>query len=233
MTTTRMNSTELDKDSVTHCTRCGTSFENFYGHRVDIYRGDPPACREVICEACDRDEMLQAYRDNGELCSRLVLTALLAEDRIKDGRLDGLREDIRIYYTNHGDDLLKVAEDARVIWRYARRWELKHWLGEDKLQGYYRKSEDRGHGGESGLVKVLMWGSAGRVLLTIQDKVVLGSRTFRGAWITLIFSEDSTTARGGVQGQAGTLAEILGLLEESSRAMPKMKMQPDEEVSFV
>lgn len=61
---------------------------------------------------------------------------------------------------------------------------------------------------------MLLWGSAGRVLLTLEDSLLQGDPLARydGATLTLIFDEDSPAARGGIQSLAATADEAERLL---------------------
>jgi len=69
---------------------------------------------------------------------------------------------------------------------------------------------------------VRLGGSAGRVLLTIQDKVDRkdAKNVFDGAWVSLIFDESSGWPRGGVQGHAARRDEAVGMIKAVSKAMP-------------
>jgi len=224
-----------DMDTHPNCTRCKTSFEVFGGHRVGVGRAEDPAgkqgWKEVICDACDQSDRIHAYKTTGEMSSRLVTEAVLCDMHWNEfgGESKRLRDTVRAYYTNHKDVLLEVAEKNKKITARAREWEEKNWIGADKLQGFYQKSPARGHSVETETYKALLWGSAGRVLLTLQDRYPQGNPNskFGGAWITLIFDEDSPECRGGVQGYCATFDEAMGLLNAAFDKFPKMK-QDDE-----
>jgi hypothetical protein len=181
----------------------------------------------VICFACDREERIQDYIRTGELGSQLVMEAVLADDRIGDPsnrRLAGLRQDVVMFYYRHEETLREIASKNRQIVQKAR--ELGARLAE--LDRYYQASDKRGHSGETDTYKALLWGSAGRVLLTLQDRERPGK--FGGAWVTLIFAEGDP-AKNGVHGYCGTFEEVMDLLSEATENFPEMK--PNSDVSFV
>ena len=74
-------------------------------------------------------------------------------------------------------------------------------------------------------MKVMLGGSAGRVLLTLQDRFAQGHAEgiYGGAWVSLIFDEDSEYPRGGVQGQCATRDEAVGLIQAVIDNMPVLK----------
>jgi len=73
-------------------------------------------------------------------------------------------------------------------------------------------------------LKVAIGSSAGRVLLTMEDKVDRKDpeNVFDGAHLTLIFAEDEERPCGGVQGMAATREEALGMLKALSDGMPTL-----------
>lgn len=81
-------------------------------------------------------------------------------------------------------------------------------------------------------LKVLMGGSAGRVLITIQDRFPQGhpDSIYGGASVTIIFDESSPYPRGGVQNQCGTRDEVVGLIQACIDDMPALI--PDSDVGF-
>lgn len=100
------------------------------------------------------------------------------------------------------------------------------------LQKLYHDSPSRGHKGVHDDFIVMMWGSAGRVMITIQDsKPVNEGGKFNGAWISIVFDEDADYPRGGLQGQCGTKEELLGLLKASSESLPELK--PNDNISMI
>lgn len=82
-------------------------------------------------------------------------------------------------------------------------------------------------------MKILMAGSAGRVLITMQDRFPQNDprSIFGGAWVTLIFDETSPWPRGGVQGHCGTKDEILALIQACIDYMPELL--PDNNISIM
>jgi hypothetical protein len=73
-------------------------------------------------------------------------------------------------------------------------------------------------------LKVAIGSSAGRVLLTMEDKVGRKDpeNVFDGSHLTLIFAEDEERPCGGVQGMAATREEALGMLKALNEWMPSL-----------
>lgn len=73
-------------------------------------------------------------------------------------------------------------------------------------------------------MKILMGGSAGRVLITMQDRFAQNNpeSKYGGAWVTLIFDESAEWPRGGVQGHCGTKDEIVRLIQDCIDHMPTL-----------
>lgn len=78
--------------------------------------------------------------------------------------------------------------------------------------------------GETERAKIMIGGSAGRVLLTIQDLYKHGDpkASFDGGMVTLIFDGTSKVPRGGVQSLCCTRDEGLGLVQEAIDHMPTL-----------
>jgi hypothetical protein len=86
-------------------------------------------------------------------------------------------------------------------------------------------AEHRSHlSAELPKMKVMMGASAGRVLLTLQDRFKQGDpeSIYGGAWVTLIFDETAGHPRGGLQGQCATRDEAVALIQAVIDDMPKL-----------
>lgn len=114
--------------------------------------------------------------------------------------------------------------------------EVKKWNDRNfrNVQGYYSLSTYKGHEASTKDFKVLVYGCAGRLLITIQDHRADGK--YKGAWMTLIGPEDPTdckedgSTRAGWQGLAATKEEAVALLRDSM-AMPCLN--PDKTVGII
>jgi hypothetical protein len=95
---------------------------------------------------------------------------------------------------------------------------------------YYEKSPSASHSYTHADYKIMMCGSAGRVLVTIQDsrKQSDPESKFGGAILTVIYDESSDYPRGGIQSHVGTKKELLGLIE--AYRSPELNFQPDSDV---
>lgn len=117
--------------------------------------------------------------------------------------LSRLREDVRHFFIKYKKDLLEIAAGNKEITNAIHAFENKHWL--PYLKKYWNDATKRGHETKIGNIKVMMWGSAGRVLITAE----------RGKEdITMIFSDEQsqTTANGGQQGIHGSQKSALEII---------------------
>lgn len=207
----------------TICQRCHASLEDGYSTH---YNPDG-SIKEYTCLICSRQQTLDEYAQTGELRSSLVSNATVARMYITgECQPDRLRSSVLALWQRNGAALLAIAAASDDISYAARKFERLRWLG--GLQQLYRGSEARGWSGSAGDFKALMWGSAGRVLIQLEDVDRRGK--YGGARVTLIFDEESPTPRGGVQGLAATRDEALSLIAAATERMPTML--PDKEVTI-
>ena len=185
--------------------------------------------KETICWLCSQLDRMANYLLDEEISSKLMTDAVLCRIHVEENEwksLHRLRSDVQTFYTAFSKQLVQIARDVDDIHAKGREFEVKHWL--PTLRQYYNKSDGRGHCGEGDGWKALMWGSAGRVLLTLSDVKPKGIGKFGGAWITLIFDDSADYARGGIQGLCATKGEALALLQVAIDNLPEMKA--DKEV---
>jgi hypothetical protein len=143
-----------------------------------------------------QSEALEEYKNTGMLTNKVMMEATLAKC-YAEGSMDRLRAEVREYHTRNKKVLLEISDKLDKIHGLVHDFEKKHW--NTYLKKYWNDSKDRGHIVEVGDLEVLMWGSAGRVLLTLQK----GKDNF-----TMIFSDyvpDGTEhwrseCTGGMQG---------------------------------
>jgi hypothetical protein len=137
------------------------------------------------------------------------------------------------------DEMVKKSHEWAQNWhdRYELEWAGKpvptlFELGPNSVKAYYEKSPSAGHSYYCDDFKILMLGTAGRLLTTISDTRGQDNpeSKFGGAHITLIFDETSKDPRGGVQSHIGTQKELLGLIEAYRR--PEVKFKADKKVSI-
>lgn len=164
------------------------------------------------------DEAFAKYHATKEITTSLMIDASLHDCRVQDGRWSGLRTDVLEYSLKHYETLREIAKAVEAISAKAREFERVCWLG--KIQSYYSNSTARGHSRTHDGCKMMLWGCAGRVLLTLQDKYPQSDRraAYGGANLTLIFDETSEEARGGVQSLCATKEEALALLQAAMDA---------------
>lgn len=202
------------------CTDCGHDLNEWY---VIIYGGEKIIAN--LCEGCDRRRKVADFLKTGTMCSALVRDAISAKAYFDSGCPETWRKDFAEFCHKEQNVLLQIAENNEKLGKKARELENKIWL--PTLKPYYDKSDKRGHRGKAKDYDALLWGSAGRVALTLQGTA---KGKFGGAFVSLIFDETSETARGGIQGYCATFDVAEALLETAMLAFPKMK--PNRNVSM-
>ena len=200
------------------------------GGGVEFYSLKDGTIIKILCRQCDVFEKMRLYRDTGEIGTLLLTDAVLCAYYVNEGGGFGrLRPENRAYYEKYKDDLLKIFEDETRIKVEVRRFEVKQW---PILRNYYKTSKHRGHSALGDHFKVLLWGCAGRVLVTIQDSDPQNKGRFQGAWITLIFAEDDCGLgqTGGIQGICATSAQAIEMLQLATTELPPFS--PDKKVGL-
>lgn len=182
---------------------------------------------QLLCDNCEVDDEIQEYRNTGIVTSKLSMEAALADCRFndpysRDPDLSTLRDDARRYYLKYKKDLLEIAEGSKKIGDAIQKFEVKHWL--PYIKKYWNDASMRGHEAKIGDMKVMMWGSAGRVLITLQK----GKHD-----VTMIFSdyEKQTTPNGGQQGIDAPVSVALDMIETATNET-KIKFEVEEKVKL-
>lgn len=191
----------------------------------DIYTiiyedNDSGKIKYLQCDKCEVDDSIQHYRKTGEISSHLSLEAAMADYHYTEGgsnSMDRLRDDCRRFFIKYKKDLMEIAAGSNKIQGVIRAFENKHWL--PYLKKYYNDTNQRGHEAKIGDIKVMLWGCAGRVLVTAER----GDND-----ITMIFTDEKsqTTANGGQQGIHGSqeaAQEILQALVDTDKIKFKAK----------
>lgn len=204
------------------CNRCNFDLEGGHSERSILENGKYKLL-EKICFLCSDWEYIEEYEKTKELSSKITLLATLAEGYIT-GRYDmkdHIRSEYQFIYRLKGKTLLEAYNATKEIGNKIREFEEKQWLPIHKK--YWNGTKNRGHSVKLNKnVKALMWGSAGRVLITLQDKT---------SDVTMIFTDEETqkTPNGGLQGVHGTKEQALKLINTAIDT--KFKFSRDDEVS--
>lgn len=203
--------------TVLKCERCLRLIRESDGYLVTRQEGRPDV---VVCQPCGKAERMEEYRDTAVITTGLMTDAVMCQYHIEErnGDLSNVRADVRLYYETYQSDLLAIAHAVEAVEEKGREFENKHWL--PRLRTYYRDSSARGHEYAGDGWQMLMWGSAGRVLVTFR---VVTNDGGTGESVTLIFDDSSTTARGGVQGIDAKRDVALWLIQQAIDGSPKMK----------
>lgn len=131
-----------------------------------IYEDDNSGnIKHLLCDGCEVDDRIQGYRDTGEVTSHLSLEAAMASYHYTEGHdMSCIREDVQHFYKKYKKDLLEIAAGTDRIHDVIRAFEEKHWL--PYLKKYWNDTDQRGHEAKVGDIKLMLWGCAGRVLIT-------------------------------------------------------------------
>ena len=224
-------STAVEQEAI-HCSRCKTSFEEFRGQRIDIFKkeGKEFVVEESICPVCRMDEDIQDYIKNGVICMSLMMEASMAKLHLVEFNGDSLNRLVywvRSSYERYRSIWLRIAATTDKIHDKEREFESKLWL--PKLKQYWNDSSNRGHSGNNKFCHVMMWGSAGRVLFTIRPPK--SKQKTQREDLTFIFDDSSDVCRGGIQGINGTEEQLLVLANAAIEHCPELKN--DDKVSYV
>lgn len=178
------------------CGECGSKINEGDLYTI-IYEDDNTGkIRHLLCDECEVDDGIQYYRDTGRVSSHLSMEAALANYHYNESddptaSLARLRADVRHFFWKYKKELMEIAAGNIEIQEAIREFELKHWL--PHIKEYWNKTSRRGHEAKVDEIKLLMWGCAGRVMLTVgtDDENV-----------TMIFSDEESqqTPNGGQQG---------------------------------
>jgi len=188
-----------------------------------IYEDDNSGkIKHILCDNCDVDDEIAHYRKTGIVHNHLSMSAVMADYHFNEGKsLDRLREDVRHFYTKYKKDLLEIADGNRKIQEAIGAFDVKHWLS--YLKNYWNNSKERGHNTKIDGLEVMMWGCAGRVLITITN----GKHD-----ITMIFSDEKgNESKGGQQGINAPLATALEMVQKVTK-VNKIEFKPDEKVTL-
>lgn len=216
-----------ETDTPTHCDECGESFEKFHGtrcERFNIVDGEFELTR-TICPSCDYKELILQFVADGRVNTTLSREAALynyhAHERFS---FDGLREDIQENWQATSTQLEAIYKVSELVQAKVREFEIRNWFPTVK-----RLWDDASGplSGENEAVNVKVWGSAGRVLITVQKPGTGDGEPH----VTMIFDESADYPRAGIQGYYGTQDEALELMEGAINHFPTL--QRDDNVHYV
>jgi hypothetical protein len=165
------------------------------------------------------------YRQTGVLCNNVISAArfymqdveyrtggpgdewvewMKGPDRIDQRRaiIKRMREQ-----ANLAHEYRKIAEEYEAVHAAVKVFERNVWFS--WLKTYWNDTRDRGHNSQIAGLEMLLWGCAGRVVMTLRDPVTDAS-------VTVITDDSSDTPRMGIQGIDATAADALRLLKIAS-----------------
>lgn len=212
------------------CARCTRCLDG--SPHIIIYTKNCESIKEVVCYVCNVVEYIDEYKKSGIITTKIMMEASLAKYHFEKESFVNLREEFRELYMQNKSPLLKVANDVEEIGKLVGQFEDKHWL--PYLKKYWNETTDRGHVANSQNYTIMMWGSAGRVLITAKENANS---------ITMIFSDYVTTEedikkygnmmtqRGGIQGITATKEKAVAILNELIK-MERIEFHPKESVTL-
>lgn len=195
---------ELPKNS--KCGDCKAKINEGDIYTIIYEDDDSGKIKHLQCDKCEVDDEIAHYRKTGEISSHLSLKASVAKYHYTEGHdMSRLREDVQHFYKKYEKDLLEIAVGNDKIQQVIRTFEAKHWL--PCLKQYWNDTNQRGHEAKVGKTKVMMWGCAGRVLITAERD---------DNDITMIFTDEKSqvTPNGGQQGIHGPQKAAQEILQE-------------------
>ncbi len=206
-----------------YCNTCNKRLFSCNGY-TECYKNGQTS--HYLCNSCVKNLRINEYKSSGgEITTQLWLDATMRN--CWDGAYERLRDNVADFYRENEDTLKKVFSDMEEVSEVMKEFESKQWFG--WVQEYYASTEIRGHSHKGDGFKAMLWGCAGRVLITIQGDL---DSKYKGGNITMIFDEDSKEPRGGIQGVYASKENAIELIR-AGMDMPKDCFQPDKEVTII
>lgn len=210
------------------CARCTRLLDGAYNI---IYGANCESVKEVICTTCNIVEYMDDYKNSGIITTKIMMEGSMAKYYFEEADLSRLRPECREFFMQNKVSLLKVANDVEEIHKLVDEFEDKHWLS--YIKKYWNDTKQRGHIADSKNCTIMMWGCAGRVLITAEQS----------SSITMIFSDyvvteenikkygDSFKQRGGIQGITAKKEDAIFIMNELIK-MKKIKFHPKDSVTM-
>jgi len=157
--------------------RCDTCHKPTNGACVQHFRSQ--CLVKVECLSCDRQSRMATYRKTKRLDNPIMLAAAffvndeksLLEPWMQDEWRAEQRADMRKRIAKEAEyaaDYREVAAAEEEIHSAIKIMAREVWS--KWLQSYYRKSTGRGHTATVNSIEMLVWGCAGRVVMTVNGK---------------------------------------------------------------
>jgi len=213
--------------------RCDTCHKPTNGACVQHFRSQ--CLVKVECLNCDRQSRMATYRKTKRLDNPIMLAAAffvndeksLLEPWMQDEWRAEQRADMRKRIAKEAEyaaDYREVAAAEEEIHSAIKIMAREVWS--KWLQSYYRKSTGRGHTATVNSIEMLVWGCAGRVVMTVNGK--------QGEDLSVIFDETSEEPRAGRQGIHATKDQAIKLLElvTAGSADFQAAIKPSDSVSM-
>lgn len=180
---------------------CGTCGVDLNGGSVLRYSRDAVLVT-VTCLDCDLRRRVGEYREDRRITTSLLQSAYMFASNLETLNASWMQGDDRREQREALRSKLAKMADVEVVLRevHASGEEIQQRVRDfdravwrEWMQKYYKRSVHRGHNSQVGGVTLLIWGSAGRVMATIESS--------NGATLTVLF-DDEDWFRYGVSGNA-------------------------------
>jgi len=181
---------------------------NFHNVVLDIGRRDAEPVELTEDKRVLGREVVEDFQKDGLLTTRAFETSLLAKERGEDGA-EG------VYYA-----VMTVAAQCD-------RFRDLVWI--PWLKDYYDAASNRGHETNAGKVQMMVYGLAGRVMVSLRLRDAEGDReTWYVSLLGYEGAETSMHVRGGL-GNFGVLESLIAAAAEASDAL-RADIHPDDAV---
>ncbi len=173
---------------------------------------------KYYCDICDLEERLKDYKETQIITQSLVTTAQL-ERVAREYGYNGIREDYKHVYQKNWKTFRELLISVEKLYLYQNQIQEKYWT--PWLYDYWMQAKVKGHSCSTDSFKVLLWGCAGRVLVTLENTE---------AQVTLYFQE-APTFIPSFRSLTGTFEQLDNLLKDGAANFPKLV--PDTDVCYL
>lgn len=204
-----------------NCDRCKQGCDQGMVERWKTVDGQEPVLVQTLCISCRRDDDMAKYRKTGVLCNNVIGAAnfYMQDVGCRTGGPDGgwvvwmkgpdraeqrgqiirrMRE-----VANLAEEFRKISGEYESVMAAVKAFERNVWF--PWMKTYWNDAVTRGHRSQIAGLDVLVWGCAGRVVITLQDPITNDS-------VTVITDESSDSSCMGIQGIDTTAPNAIRLL---------------------
>lgn len=188
-----------------------TDAQNFHHVLRFVADREGPPAKVASAELFLGREAVEDFRDTGVLTTRAFETSAVAKGR-----------------GEWGADLVHVAVSR--VNEACDRFRQKVWV--PWLKSYYREAQERGHSAQSGNLAMLMYGIAGRVVVSMRERAP--SKGAEGWHVSLLGYDGEGQDGLFVRGARGNADALVEMLDEACRLSESLEsdIRPDASVGM-